>query len=169
MGGRHLAARPRVRAESGSAAVRQCLQSYADRGVFRGYTEHAESLGRLRFRFSWLARDPYDLRYEAKSGTFTFLNVLPNVPGRSQLARALRTFVAGRSSSALPPHRWIDPRRATASAFVERSALRLRVVAKRRHHGYAANRLVNLMHEVYVYLQSYYPEYLWENYGLSED
>ena len=169
MGGRHLASKPRAAPEREIAAVRQCLQGYADRGVFRGYTERPEKGGRLRFRFSWLAQDPYDLRYEADSGTLTFFNVLPNVGGRSSLARALRAFVADRSASSLPPHRRIDPKRAAAAAFVERGAMRLRVVAKREHHGYAANRVVNLMHEVYVHLQRYYPEYLWENYGLSQD
>ena len=170
MGGRHLASKPRAAPEREIAAVRQSLQGYADRGVFRGYTERPERQGRrLRFRFSWLARDPYDLRYEADSGTLTFLNVLPNVGGRSPLARALRAFVAERSASSLPPHRRIDPKRAVASAFVERGAMRLRVVARRGQHGYGANRVVNLMHDVYVHLQRYYPEYLWENYGLSQD
>ncbi len=169
MGGRHVASKARSAHEKGIAAVRHCLQEYADRGVFRGYSERSERLNRLGFRFSWLARDPYHLRYEADSGTFTFLNVLPNVGGHSRLARALRAFVAERSSRALPPHRRIDPRRATASAFVEQGTMRLRVVARRGHHGYGANRVVNLVHEVYAYLQNYYPEYLWENYGLSQD
>ncbi len=169
MGGRHLASKPRAAHENGLAAVRQCLQSYADRGVFRGYTECSERLGRVRFRFSWLARNPYDLRYEAESGTFMFLNVLPNVAGHSRLARALRAFVEARSSSTLPPHRRIDPNRATVSAFVQRGAMRLRVVAKRGHHAYGANRVINLMHEVYLHLHCYFPEYLWENYGVPQD
>lgn len=169
MGGRHLASRPRLEHEREIAAVRRCLQGYADRGVFRGYTERPERRGRLWFRFSWLAQDPYDLQYEAKSGTLTFLNVLPNIGGRSSLARALRVFVGERAAGSLPPHRRIDPKRAVASAFVEQGTMRLRVVAKRGHHGYGVNRVVNLMHEVHVHLQSYYPEYLWENYGLPQD
>ena len=149
--------------------VRDCLQAYADRGVFRGYTERPGRLGRIVFRFSWLARSPYDLQYEPRTGTFVFLNALPNVPGRTHLARELRTFVKGRSSESLPEHRRVDPARASVSAFVRNGEMRLKVVAKRGHHAYAANRVVNLMHEVYLHLQGYFPEYLWENYDASQD
>ena len=29
--------------------------------------------------------------------------------------------------------------------------------------------IVNLVHEVYLHLNSYYPEYLWDHYGLPQD
>ncbi len=121
------------------------------------------------FRFSWLARDPYDLQYEPRTGTFVFLNTLPNVNARSPLARELKTFVKGRADESLPEHRRIDPARAVVSAFVRRGDMRLSVVARRGHHAYAANRVVNLMHEVYLHLHAYYPEYLWANYDVSEE
>ena len=156
-------------AGDGVSAVRRCLKAYADRGVFRGYTERPGRLGRIVFRFSWLARHPYDLQYEPRTGTFIFLNALPNVPARTPLARALKTFVEGRSAESLPEHRRVDPARASVSAFVRRGEMRLQVVARRGHHAYAANRVVNLMHEVYLHLHSYYPEYLWENYDASQD
>jgi hypothetical protein len=160
---------PPTEEEDGVGAVRRCLKAYADRGVFRGYSERPARLGRVVFRFSWLARDPYDLQYEARTGTFVFLNALPNVAARTPIARALKTFVNGRSAESLPEHRRVDPARATVSAFVRRGELRLKVVALRGHHVYAANRVVNLMHEVYLHLHSYYPEYLWENYDVSQD
>ena len=150
-------------------AVRQCLQAYADRGVFRGFTERPQRRGRCYFRFTWLARAPYDLAYAPATGTFTFANVLPHVESRFPLASALKTFVAGRSSTRLPEHRRINPRKATASAFVRQGNMRLQVVAKPGHHAYGANRVVNLVHEVFLYLHSYYPEYLWDNYGVPQD
>ena len=150
-------------------AVRSCLKEYADRGVFRGYSERPARLGRVVFRFSWLARDPYDLQYDPGTGTFVFLNALPNVEARSPLARALKTFVHGRSDESLPEHRRIDPDRAAVSAFVRNGDMRLSVVAQPEHHAYAANRVVNLMHEVYLHLHAYYPEYLWANYDVSEE
>ena len=153
----------------GVNAVRECLKAYADRGVFRGYTERPGRLGRVVFRFSWLARHPYELQYEPRTGTFVFLNALPNMPARTPLARALKTFVKDRSAESLPEHRRIDPARASVSAFVRRGEMRLKVVARRGHHAYAANRVVNLIHEVFLHLSSYYPEYLWENYDASQD
>jgi hypothetical protein len=156
-------------AGGGVNAVRECLKAYADRGVFRGYTERPGRLGRIVFRFSWLARSPYELQYEPRTGTFVFLNALPNVPARTPIARDLKAFVKGRSDDSLPEHRRVDPARASVSAFVQRGDMRLRVVARRGHHPYAANRVVNLMHEVYLHLHSYHPEYLWENYDVSQD
>ncbi|HSH75040.1 MAG TPA: hypothetical protein VLA09_05135 [Longimicrobiales bacterium] len=169
MGERKRRRAPRTAEENGPGEVRRCLQSYADRGVFRGFSERAGWRGRTVFRFSWLARRPYDLEYEPDTGTFVFLNALPNVAARTPLARALRTFVAGRSDAALPPHRRIDPDRAEVSAFVRQGEMRLKVVAARGDHAYAANRVVNLMHEVFLYLQSYHPDYLWANYDASQD
>ncbi len=160
---------PQATADSDASAVRECLKEYADRGVFRGYTERPARLGRIVFRFSWLARHPYDLQYDPRTGTFVFLNALPNVEARTPLARALKTFVAGRSDESLPEHRRIDPARANMSAFIRGGDMRLSVVAEPGHHAYAANRVVNLMHEVYLHLHAYYPEYLWANYDVSEE
>jgi hypothetical protein len=153
----------------GLGEVRRCLQSYADRGVFRGFAERPGWRNRRVFRFSWLARRPYDLQYEPESGTFEFLNALPNVPARTPLSRSLKEFVERRSDPSLPPHRRIDPDRAQVSAFIREGDMRLKVVADPGHHGYAATRAVNLMHEVYVHLQSHHPEYLWANYDAPQD
>ncbi|HBE00657.1 MAG TPA: hypothetical protein DC060_21000 [Gemmatimonadetes bacterium] len=169
MGARQRGEASRLVVGDGVNAVRECLKAYADRGVFRGYTERPGRLGRVVFRFSWLARHPYELQYEPRTGTFVFLNALPNMPARTPLARALKTFVKDRSAESLPEHRRIDPARASVSAFVRRGEMRLKVVARRGHHAYAANRVVNLMHEVFLHLSSYYPEYLWENYDASQD
>lgn len=155
--------------EDGLEAVRRCLQGYAERGVFRGYTERSGWRSRRLFRFSWLARRPYDLQYEPETGTFVFLNALPDVPARTPLARSLKDFVAGRSDESLPAHRRVDPERATASAYIRQGDMRLQVVSQNGDHAYAANRLVNLMHEVYLHLQSYHPEYLWANYDAPQE
>ena len=150
-------------------AVRECLQAYADRGVFRGFTERSRRANRVSFSFTWLARAPYDLVYEPNTGTFTFTNVLPKVSARTPLASALKIFVEGRSEARLPAHRRIDPGKASVMAFVRRGVMHLQVSAKSGHHAYAANRVVNLVHEVYLHLQSYYPEYLWDNYDVPQD
>ena len=149
--------------------MRQCLKAYADRGVFRGFTERPQRAGRVCFSFTWLAMAPYDLIYEPETGSFTFTNVLPKVLARTPLARALKTFVEGRSATRLPEHRRINPRRASVAAFVRQGSMRLQVVAKTGHHAYGANRVVNLVHEVYLHLHSYYPEYLWDNYDVPQD
>ena len=159
----------RSRAESGPAAVRRQLQAYADRGVFRGFTERPARAGRLYFRFAWLARDPFNLTYEPKTGMFTFTNVLPNVLARSAFHNDLKRFIEGRSMAKLPAHRRIDPRRAKAGCSSRRGTLLIQVTAKRGQHGYGLNRAVNLVHEVFLHLHSYFPEYLWENYDIAQE
>ncbi|MEE2613434.1 MAG: hypothetical protein VX975_06395 [Acidobacteriota bacterium] len=46
-------ARPRLTPARSLAVVRERLQGYADRGVFRGFSEQSPAAGRYRFRFSW--------------------------------------------------------------------------------------------------------------------
>lgn len=151
------------------AAVRRKLQGYADRGVFRGFTERPVRAGRYSFRFLWLGREPFTLTYEPATGTLTFTNVLPHVPIRSQLYAALKQFIEGRSSTRLPAHRRIDSRRARANCAGRRGTMLIQVVAKPRHHAYAATKAINLVHELFLHLHTYFPEYLWEHYDVAQE
>ena len=151
------------------AAVRRRLQEYADRGVFRGYAEQPPRAGRYYFRFLWLADSPFKLTYEPASGTLTFTNVLPHVRARSPLAAELRQFIEGRSAPALPPHRRIDRRRARPGCSHHRGTLQVHVVARPGRHAYGVSKSVNLVHEIFLYLHSYFPEYLWEHYDVAQD
>ena len=145
------------------------LQTYADRGVFRGYAERPPRAGRHYFRFLWLAPEPFSLTYEPASGTLTFTNVLPHVRARSELAAELRRFIEGRSAPALPAHRRIDRRRARPGCSNRRGTLQVHVVAKPGHHAYGVTKSVNLVHEIFLHLHSYFPEYLWEHYDVAQD
>ena len=151
------------------AAVRRRLQTYADRGVFRGYAEQSPRAGRYYFRFLWLADRPFKLTYEPASGTLTFTNVLPHVRARSPLAAELRQFIEGRSAPSLPAHRRIDRRRARPGCSNHRGTLQVHVVAKPGHHAYGVTKSVNLVHEIFLHLHSYFPEYLWEHYDVAQD
>lgn len=149
--------------------VRERLQSYADRGVFRGFSEQPPIAGRHRFRFSWLGTQPLLLGYTPTTGTFVFRNLLPNVTARSSLHRDLQTFVDGRASPRLPAHRRVDRRRARVRCRLSRRAVSLKLVATRNHHEYGVTRVVNLVHELFVYLHAYFPEYMWENFDVREE
>ena len=162
---------PRVRRtpEQSLALVRQRLQAYADRRVFSGFSEGRPVAGRHRFRFSWLGTEPLTLDYTPSSGTFVFRALLPNVPARSRLFSDLDAFVAGRASTRLPEHRRIDRRRARVRCVAARRAVSLELVATRNFHDYGVNRVVNLVHEVFLYLQEHRPEYLWTNFAAPEE
>ena len=79
--------------------MRERLQAYADRGVFRGFAEQPARGGRRRFTFLWLAPSPFTLTYDPATGALAFRDLLPNVPARSPLAGALRRFIRGRASA----------------------------------------------------------------------
>ena len=153
----------------GVAEVRARLQQYAERGVFRGLAERPAPRGRYRFTFRWLAPAPFTLSYDPASGALAFRDLLPNVPARSSLAGALRTFIRGRASAELPAHRRVDPERADLRCFVRRDVLSFEVIARAGQHGYGVNRAVNLVHEIFVHLQTYYPEYMWENFDAPQE
>ena len=151
------------------AEVRSRLQDYADRGVFRGLAEQPARGGRHRFSFRWLAPTPFILVYDPAAGTLIFRDLLPNVGSRTPLAGALRRFIQGRTASDLPPHRRIDPARAGVRCSLRRGALTVELVAKPAHHGYGVNRAINLVHELFVHLHTYHPEYMWENFDASQE
>ena len=155
--------------KNGAAAVRERLQAYADRGVFRGFAERPGRGGRRRFTFLWLSPSPFTLTYDPATGALTFRDLLPNVPARSPLAVALRRFVRERASEALPEHRRVDPARAYVGCSIRRGALTVEVVARPGHHGYGVNRAVNLVHEIFVHLQIRFPEYMWENFDAPQE
>ena len=169
MGGRQATRKTRTPPENGLEAVRAGLQGYADRGVFRGYGEKPARGGRHYFKFQWLRRDPFDLTYDPPRGALIFTNVLPNVSGRSAVGRELKKFIEARTSTALPSHRRFDRRRALPGVSTRAGTMRIHVAARRGHHAYGLNRAVNLVHEVFLHLQAYFPEYLWENYDFPEE
>ena len=149
--------------------VRQRLQQYADRGVFRGFSELRPLGGRYRFRFSWLGTAPFALDYLPESGIFTFRALLPHVPARSALFEELQTFVVGRGSPRLPAHRRVDRRRARVRCLPVRGTVSVELVATRNHHEYGVNRVVNLVHEIFLYLHEYQPEYMWAYFDSPEE
>ena len=159
----------RLTPEQSLAVVRERLRAYADRGVFRGFSEQSPVAGRHRFRFSWLGTQPLFLHYTPTTGAFVFRNLLPNVASRSPLSRDLRAFVSGRASPRLPAHRRVDRRRARIRCVASRGSASVELVATRNHHEYGVNRVVNLTHETFLYLHTYQPEYMWENFDAPQE
>ena len=143
------------------AAVRRVLESYADRGVFRAFVEEAPRRGRHRFRFVWLKREPMVLTYETARETVAFPALLEGVAPCSPVWTDVRRFLAERTSRSLPPHRRIDPERIEIRCTHRKSAVSIGLRAKRGGSSYAARRLVNLVHELFVMLRQAHPEYDW--------
>ncbi|QQS45430.1 MAG: hypothetical protein IPM66_15995 [Acidobacteriota bacterium] len=145
--------------------IREILQAYADRGIFRGFSEKSGG----RFHFIWMMRHEMELKVEAEKNTLRFKNLLPGIPARSAMYAELKKFIEERHDPALPEHRRIDRRLAEASCLNRAGRVSISMRVKKNQYEYSVNRLVNLVHELFVHLRSTYPEYLVENFDVPEE
>ncbi|HKS39947.1 MAG TPA: hypothetical protein VJX74_04985, partial [Blastocatellia bacterium] len=66
--------------------VRENLQTYADRGVFRGFSEIKNG----QFEFVWLIRHRMELIVDTSKHMLRFKQLLPGVPATSALYGELK-------------------------------------------------------------------------------
>ncbi len=149
--------------------VREGLQAYADRGVFRGFSEARATRGEHSFTFEWLSRRPLRFTVDTENGVLKFKNLLPGVPSNSQLYSELRRFVNERHDGALPEHRRIDRRRAEVTCSNRGGSVSIALTVKRNQYAYGVNKIVNLAHEIFVYLKDHYADYLWESFDAPQE
>ena len=145
--------------------VRASLQSYADRGVFRGFSESKPG----QFKFVWLLQHPMELHLDAAKQELRFKQLLPGLPARSALYVELKQFIAERHDRALPEHRRVDRRRAEATCTNRSGLVSLTLTVKKNQFEYGVNRLVNLVHELFLHLREHHPEYLVENFNVPQE
>jgi hypothetical protein len=149
--------------------VRKNLRNYADRGVFRGFNEITPRNGKQSFKFVWLGNRPLELDIDTKAALLTFKRVLPNVPSKSELYFELKQFLQSRHDRHLPKHRRIDAKRAEVD-WVNRSGnISITLKVKNNQYVYGLNRLINLVHEIFVQLNDSHPDYMCENFDLPQE
>lgn len=147
-----------------------CLREYADRGVFRGFGASEGRRGSLECRFLWHAPEPHRLRFEARRSALIFVDLLPGVPYPSEMDRALRAFVAGRSSADLPAHRRIDPAKVSCRCRNRAGNVSIEVRSLDGGIEYAAGKAVKLVNEVFLnFLAGPYDDYMIEHFGAPEE
>ena len=145
--------------------VRENLQAYADRGVFRGLNE----VKRGQFKFVWLARHQMELSVDTAKHVLRFKQLLPGIPASSKMYAELKSFLREREAEQLPDHRRIDPRRAQVSCFNRGGFVSISLKVKKNQYAYGVNRIVNLVHELFVHLRDAHPEYLMENFDVPQE
>ena len=149
--------------------VRQALQAYADRGVFRGFSESKAARGEHSFTFEWLSRRPLRFTVDTENGVLKFKNLLPGVPTHSALYSELKRFVDQRHDRDLPEHRRIDRRRAEVICSNRGGSVSIALTVKRNQYAYGVNKIVNLAHEIFVHLKDHYADYLWESFDAPQE
>jgi hypothetical protein len=147
------------------SVVRESLQAYADRGVFRGFSEIKSG----HFKFVWVANHQMELSVDMAKGALKFKQLLPGVPASSPMYAELKSFIEQRHDRALPEHRRIDRRRAEVSCANRGGFVSISLKVKNNQYAYGVNRIVNLVHELFLHLRDAYPEYLMENFDVPQE
>ena len=150
--------------------VGEVLRSYADRGVFRGFADQPFVRGRAEYRFLWLHETPFRLVLDTRKGTLTLRDLLPNVPYPSAMDRSFRAFLKERSSPSLPPHRRIDPDKATLRCTNRGGRVSVSIEVTKGDWAYAVKKAVSLLSEIFHgFLRGPYFRYMAENFNEAEE
>lgn len=149
--------------------VRRNLRLYADRGVFRCLTEVSPRDGKQSFTFVWLGNRRLEFDIDTKAALLTFKRLLPNVPPKSELYSELKQFLTGRHDRDLPKHRRIDAKRAEVGWVNRAGNVSITLKVKNMQYAYGFNRLVNLVHEIFVQLNDSHPDYMCENFDIPQE
>lgn len=145
--------------------VRESLQAYADRGIFRGLSETRSG----HFSFVWVIRHQMELSVDTAKHVLKFKQLLPGIPAKSKMYTELKKFLEQRHDKELPEHRRIDRRRAEVSCTNRGGFVSISLRVKKNQYAYAVNRIVNLVHELFLHLRDAYPEYLMENFDVPQE
>jgi hypothetical protein len=85
------------------------------------------------------------------------------------MALALDALVDSRTSRRQPAHKRIDGRRASLSRRLRDGNWSLVVTIRGANGGYAVQRALNVINELFVLLHESYPDYLIERFGLPPE
>ena len=150
-------------------AVDALLRSRADRGVFRSFAS-ARVRGKLDCTMVWLREQPTRLVFDPRRGTLEFRDLLPNLDLDSTLYKDLRSFLRGRASADLPPHRRFDPQRIKVRSRNRQGTVSVAVESLDGDWDYAVSKALKLVNELFLgFLRGPYYSYMVENVQEPED
>jgi hypothetical protein len=146
------------------------LETYAQRGVFRSYSQNGSREHEMVFRFYWLWNLPFHVIYHNKRKALEFHKLFPNVIPGSDVEKELKTFIKEASSADRPEHRRLDPRRVTARYRNRRNTGSLEFQIAGNHYECAVKQALNLVSEIFVgFLNVRHPEYMMKNFRMPEE
>ena len=151
------------------AGVRRLMEEYARRGVFRGFSLQLVRDASLAFRMTWHRDLVFDLIVDAAKKTISLPRVLPRVP--QGLYADFKRFVAAHHDAGLPEHRRTDPAKSRIRCANHRGFVALTVAVKDGDYEYALQRLIHLVHEIFLIflLNGSYRDYRVEHLGDDPD
>jgi hypothetical protein len=138
--------------------------------VFLEFEEQPGRDGVWAAEFRWMLPRRLRVVADPRKGRLTCPDLLLDVEARSPLRGAIDEFLNGRHAEDLPEHRRIDPSRAQTSCSLraKRLTLTLRVAAA-QDWTYATGKLVNLVHELVLFLNLYWTDYAHRSLGAPQE
>src|SRR5215470_1816605 len=126
--------------------VRSVLETYAERGVFRSFSQVASS----EFQFHWLWNHPFRMTFDEQRASLTFSRLLPGIPAGSDIDAGLRAFVQSCQSPERPEHRRIDPARVAVRYTNRRGCASIRFRVTGGDYEYGTRKAIHLVNEMFV-------------------
>ena len=147
------------------------LESYAEKGVFRGFSAHPKRGGSAVYNMVWHYDRNLELLLDVPKKTLRFPAILPHVPARSAMYRDLRAFLEERRSGDLPEHRRVDMAKARAALGNLRGTVSLTLTVKDGDYDYGTRKLIQLAHEIFLVflVDGPYFDYTVEHLGFDPD
>ncbi|MBM3773192.1 MAG: hypothetical protein FJW27_18280 [Acidimicrobiia bacterium] len=150
-------------------AVDATLQTYADRGVFRGFSATDASGGLRHYRFIWLTRRPTKVTLAPQRRLLTFVRIFPDVARTPGVAPALKRALARVSDRPTPAHRRLDARRGTMATRSDGEDLSLRLTIASGTGVLAVKAALGVVNDLFQLLHECYPDYLATHFGISDE
>lgn len=150
-----------------SASVDDVLRGYAVRGVFQNYRVVSRNTGKVQFDFGWLYGQPFALTCEVNRHRLTLTELLPNVDPTSMMYRELKGFLKDLSYPDLPEHRRVDPLLAKIGPRIRAGVVSLEVSLVGQDYEYGTRKLINVAHELFLFLNEYWADYMSLNFKLN--
>jgi len=147
------------------------LEEYANRGIFRGFSRQQTRAGNGSFRLLWHREQLFQLDYDRGKQTLRLACVLPDVPAKSDMYRAFKSWLKGRQDDALPDHRRVDRHRVSIKTYNRGGDVAMTLGILDGDTEYAVRKLVGLVNEIYLDFLSdgLYFDWLVETFDLDPD
>jgi hypothetical protein len=143
------------------------LQSYADRGIFRGFSPGAVRNGKATYKLVWFRNRSYEITVDTRKGVIRCPVVLPQAT--PEICAKLKLFIQSRHTEEVPPLRRIDPAKARAICAIRGGNVSVTLTVNDDDYESATRRFVHLLHEIFlVFLQEHF-DYQVEAYDLDPD
>ena len=148
--------------------VAQTLEGYAQRGVFRGFSQDVRPT-KAAFRLLWHRERVFEFAFDPQKNTMCIPLVLPDVP--VPMWQDLQAFIQARKCLTLPDHRRLDPHKVQIEAAHRKGHVSLTLQVLDGDDEYGVRRLIHLVHEIFLtfLMDGRYYDYLVENFELDPD